>query len=531
MKTCIYILFFILIFRAEIPLSIAQEEVESVAAKSNPDVVRFDITRFQVEGNSLLSNIELESLLAPYAGSSRDFSDVQHALEALESTYHSRGYTATQVYLPEQELASGVVRLAIIEARIHEVQIEGNRYFNTENLRASLPNLHEGEPPNLNDLSASLRAANENPAKKLTLEMQATEKDDLVDARIKVQDEKPWRIGLSLDNTGTPQSGRAHYGISFQHANIANLDQILNLQYTTSSDGPGVSIYGIGYHIPVYQFGDSIDLFGGYSDVDSGSINGSPITGRGSVFGVRYNQDLGRKDDYLHRLSYGIDYRYYQGIQLPGNIEVVHPVTVLPLSFGYTGTWTLPTLTAAFSIIAFHNVPAGAHGGDNDFLTAIRITRPTTDASADYSGVRYTANLNYTLPSNWLLRGILSGQYTHEALIPGEQIGLAGSNAVRGFPERDVATDRGRFINLESYTPELCAGILGSNCRLLVFLDHGWGYSQGNGGVSIGSAGIGLRLTIGKTLNLEMNGAQVLKSGGTQQKDDRFLHFQVGVNF
>ena len=510
----------------------------AASATATPETVRFDIIRFQVEGNHLLPAGVLESLLAPYTGKSRDFGDVQHALEALEAVYHERGYSAVQVYLPEQELVGGTVRLAVIEAHVRKVQVQDNHHFSTTNIRASLPGLREGEVPNLGAISESLRVANENPSKKITLEMQATDTDNAVDARIKVQDEKPWRVGLNVDNTGTPQSGRSHYSVTFQDANVADLDHVLSLQYTTSSDGPGVSIYGAGYHIPLYRLGDSIDLYGGYSDVASGSINGTPITGRGSVFGGRYNQGLKRIGDYTQRVTYGIDYKDYQGIPLASGLSAAYPATVLPLSVGYTGTWTLPTTTAVFSMGFFQNVPAGAHGSDADLQQSIHLTRPTASVSADYSGVRYSGNLTYALPASWLLRVAFTGQYTSDALIPGEQIGLTGANAVRGFPERSASTDRGIFGNLEVYTPDLCAGRWGgvSSCRLLAFADHGEGYSVGLGDASVGSVGLGLRLMVGKNLNATIDGAQVVDATGSavgspHKEGARYLHFQLGASF
>ncbi len=505
-------------------------------APESAPVVRFAIAHFQVEGNTLLSATELGSLFAPYTGSAKDFSDVQHALEALEATYHDRGYTAIQVYLPEQALVGGTVRLAVVEAHVRNVNVQDNHYFSTNNILASLPDLHIGNPPNLHKLSSSLRIANENPAKKIALEMQATDMDSLVDARIKVQDENPWRLGFTVDNTGTPQSGRSHYGVTLQNANIADLDHVLNLQYTTSSDGPKVSIYGLGYHIPLYRFGSSIDLFGGYSDVASGVLDNTPITGRGTVFGARYNQDLGRKGEYTHRLIYGIDYKQYEGIPLAGGLAAAYPTTVLPLSLSYTGTWALPTSTTVFSAGFFQNVPTGPHSSDADLQSAIQITRSGVGASAHYGGVRYSASLNYVLPADWSLRTAVTGQYTNDALISGEQIGLTGASAVRGFPERSAATDRGAFGNLELYTPELCAGRWGSNCRLLAFADHGEGHTLGVGNASVGSVGIGLRLNVGKHVTATLDGAQVLDASGSavgtpHKESARYLHFQMGANF
>ena len=129
-----------------VSVALADPAAGSVPA-AVPETVRFNITGFQVEGNSLLPAASLEPLLAPFTGKSRDFSDVQHALEALEAVYHDKGYTAVQVYLPEQELTGGTVRLAVMEARVRKVKVEDNHFFSKENIRASLPMLREGEPP------------------------------------------------------------------------------------------------------------------------------------------------------------------------------------------------------------------------------------------------------------------------------------------------------------------------------------------------------------------------------------------------
>ncbi|MES2018908.1 MAG: ShlB/FhaC/HecB family hemolysin secretion/activation protein, partial [Pseudomonadota bacterium] len=45
--------------------------------------VRFDITRFEIVGNTLLTQAEADAAVAAYAGHDRNFGDVQAALEAL----------------------------------------------------------------------------------------------------------------------------------------------------------------------------------------------------------------------------------------------------------------------------------------------------------------------------------------------------------------------------------------------------------------------------------------------------------------
>ncbi|HWJ95572.1 MAG TPA: POTRA domain-containing protein, partial [Telluria sp.] len=85
------------------------------------DTIRFEISRFEVSGNTLLPAADVERAVAPFAGPNRDFGDVQRALEALEEVYHARGYNVVSVQLPEQELNGGVVRLTVVQTRIGQV--------------------------------------------------------------------------------------------------------------------------------------------------------------------------------------------------------------------------------------------------------------------------------------------------------------------------------------------------------------------------------------------------------------------------
>jgi hemolysin activation/secretion protein len=309
-------------------------------AAGEPDgIPRFDIARFQVNGNTLLPEPAVDTLLAPFTGKARDFGDVQRALEALEAAYHELGYSVVQVALPEQELNQGVIKLQVVETRLGKLRVEGNRFFDTANIRNSVPGLREGETPNIAQVSASLKLANENPAKKTALQLQSGGKDDEIDAVLKVTDEKPWRIGGSLDNTGNKSTGDTRLTVQYQNTNLMDRDQVLSLQYTTTIEKPSqVSVYGIGYHIPLYAYGDSVDLFASYSDVDSGTVSAGIfdllVSGKGTVAGVRYNHNLRRIGDYESKLIYGIDYKAYQNnVSLQG-LQLGNDITVHPLSIG-----------------------------------------------------------------------------------------------------------------------------------------------------------------------------------------------------
>ena len=77
--------------------------------------------RFAVYGDTVLGMARIDQLLAPFAGKGRHFSDIQSAVEALQAAYIGGGIAVVMVQLPEQELNSGEIRLAVIQYPINQV--------------------------------------------------------------------------------------------------------------------------------------------------------------------------------------------------------------------------------------------------------------------------------------------------------------------------------------------------------------------------------------------------------------------------
>jgi hemolysin activation/secretion protein len=504
------------------------------AADASDTAVHFDISRFDVRGNTLLSPLAIDSVVAPFVGKHRDFADVMGALEALEAAYHARGYQLVHIDLPEQELDRGVVVLNVVEAKIGRVTVEGNKHFDTANVRRSLPALQEGQTPDLKAISKSLKLANENPAKKTVMSMQTAE-GDAVDAKLAVTDESPWTTAINLDNTGTGQTGRTHAGVVLQNANAFGLDDVLSLQYTTTVQEPSrVAVYGVGYHLPLYALGDSIDVYGNYSDVDSGTVTAGifdiAVSGKGAIFGARYNHNLTPVGNYTSKLVAGIDYKAYKNNAELLGVQLGNDITVRPVSIGYQGNWASTGAEAGAALTLLHNISGGSRGGQQDF-DAARI-----GATAGYTALRLSASVSKALPADWLVRAIVNGQYTGDALVPSEQFGAGGASSVRGFEEREVANDSGVSANIEAYTPSLCRN-LNWQCRMLAFYDGA--YLTRNHAlpgefrnISISSTGIGARLTYRNNVSLQVDVGHVLTAEATAtQAGSNRVHVRLGLSF
>jgi hemolysin activation/secretion protein len=531
---------------AMISLSVAAFLAACASAFAQPqkkpaadDSPRFEIRRFIFAGATLVSPARLEADTRQFTGPRRAFADVQRALEIVERAYSEAGWSAVQVILPEQELERGEIRFQIIEAKIGRVIVEGNKFFDEANIRASAPSLMPGKPPNINDIARNLRVANENPAKQAQVLLRSGQEEATVDAVLRVVDESPEKYSLTIDNTGSAQTGRLRVGLGYQNANLGGKDDVLSAVYVTAPyadhlDESGrpdryslipsrkVNIIGLGYRLPLYEAGDSLDFLFGYSNVNSGIVsNIFSITGSGTVLGARYTANLVKLGDYEHRLMFSLDWRSYdnKGVRVVSGTDPLIPdVTVHPFGLTYAGVSRQQDVETGFSIGYFRNIAGGNDGGAEEFCKVnLRNNGIGGCASSRYDLWKWSIYRTQALAADFQFRLALNGQYTRNMLVPGEQFGIGGAESVRGFLEREVADDAGYRGTAEVYSPDFGgkSGIPGARMRALVFVD--WGHVRRNGPAlgeivsqSIGSAGVGLRVAQGTNMTFRVDYAIVL---------------------
>jgi hemolysin activation/secretion protein len=481
-----------------------------------------NIERFQIQGNTLLNPRQIETLLTPFKGNNRSYTDIQFALETLEGAYRNAGYSAVHVVTPEQEISNGTIIFQVVETVIGKVRLNGNKFYDTHNIRNALPALNEGSTPSARQLSQNIRLANENPTRQLDVVLALGEEDNTVDAEINVQDSSPHKVFITLDNTGSKSTGQYRSGIGYQHNNLFNRDQALTLNYITSPDHiKDVTQLSASYRLPLYRLGDSIDLVAAHSDTNAGTsmIVSGPLnySGKGNIYGAHYNHYFPRQGDSTSKIIAGIDYRaYLNNCTLNGApCQGVPDLTVHPISLSYGSTLTKPGYVADYNGTVAHNLAGGARGSAATF----RQARPGVKAA--YTIVRGNGSVMGALPQDWQYRAAGNLQYSADALLSYESIGLVGANAVRGFEEREISNDKGAVLNLELYSPELGPKLKLKNgsLRMLAFVDRAKGWKVRLSGEApvqqtVGSLGVGLRSTLGKNLTGKFDWARVTQASG-----------------
>ena len=489
---------------------------------------RFEIRSFEVVGDRILGAAAVQRIVSPFSGSLRDFSDVQRALEALESEYRKRGFGVVQVRLPEQDITRGVVRFNIIQPVIGRVNIEGNQFFTSANIRLALPSVKEGETPNSAAIGRDLQIVSEHPVKQTSVLLRAGATDGEVDVNVRVADSRPWRLIATLDDSGNADTGYMRLGIGFQHANLFDRDHVFTAQYLTSpSRQDQVTVYGLGYRIPYYRLHSTLDLFAGYSDVDSGTVQGLfNVSGKGSIFGGRWSYHLPKRDDIEHRIFAGLDYRAFQNNVTLGGIGFVPDITIQPVSIGYAGLMRTSASEWNFNTVFSRNLPGGVDGD------AAAFNRTRAGADSEYTILRFATAYIHAFANDWQARAALSGQYSGDQLVPGEQFGIGGPDSVRGYLLREATNDKGHAVQLEAYSPNLAARFgLPEHWRARLLGYYDWGQVRRNAplageqaGKYLASTGFGLRLGHGKTVSLRLDLSHVLRDHGTRQAGDLRLN-------
>ncbi|WP_232077643.1 ShlB/FhaC/HecB family hemolysin secretion/activation protein [Variovorax sp. PBL-E5] len=533
----------------------------SAAAMAATPEVRFDIARFQVEGNTLLTPAQIDQRVAALAGPGRAYGDIQSAVEALQDAYREAGYTTVTVSLPEQELTGGVVRIQVTERVIASVTVTGNQHFDADNIRASVAPLQVGRAPVLRAISESIQLANDNPAKQIGVTLAEGAAPGTIDAKVAVTDYQPLRLTATLDNSGTPATGRWRAGVALQDANLFDRDQVGTLAYTTSPGKPNgvqMDLYSFGYRIPFYGIGDSLDFVYGKSNTNApaasptlGGVLG--FTGKGDVFGVRWNHFLGRDGESFAKLVLGLDHKNIdsrcsvggQQVSIDGPTPPIAscvPYQTTPLSLTYFGQRDGIDQSLSYSAGVSRNIPSGKSFTNIDGRTDrySYLTSGNRDTRDGFMAVNGAASFSKAFAGGWQARLAGVAQYSHSPLVSSEQFSLTGAALVRGFEERAVAADSGLVVNAELYTPELAglAGIPGQ-LRLLAFVDAGHGNNNRTEGtvvprsVNVSSAGVGMRYVWTRDFGLRLDVARVLDAGNsaTEKRGDWRAQFSAVLSY
>ncbi len=404
-----------------------------------------------VQDVAVLADATFPGKIAPFIGKPL----TNELLNALANTIaqHARenDRLIVKVLPPNQDISTGIFRLAVVVGRYNELQFRGNRWFSSKLLQEKL-GIKAGDEVRLSTLDDAVKWANTNPFRQVkVLINDLPNQPGKADLIVGVEERIPLRFTASYDDTGNQILGTRHYTGALQFGNLWGRDHQGSYQFTTTDHQGVFKSHSIDYRIPL-PWRHHLQFSGGYLKV-------KPTFGAGGIFtqagqnvlaNLRYNLPI-RDGDSPIEFSAGIDFKQ-------GNNNLAYGGTTLTSS-----TTDSFQLTTAFSMVRRDSRGAWLFGLGLD-LSPGNVNSRNTDEI--FSIARFNTRATYatgTISVQRLLNLDHGWSFFSRAFVklstanvPGsEQLSIGGSSTVRGFDERINSGDQGFVFSNDVTSPAI----------------------------------------------------------------------------
>ncbi|MFA5983132.1 MAG: ShlB/FhaC/HecB family hemolysin secretion/activation protein [Methylococcaceae bacterium] len=507
---------------------------QSVKQETQP--ASFDLWELRVKGNTLLDKKELERTVYPFLGPQKSIDQVEAARLALERLYQGKGYQTVTVDIPEQAVQQGVVNLLVVEGKVSRLRVTDSRYFALGKIKATVPEVAEGNVPNFKVMQKQLGdLASQSADRKIQPILRAGETPGTLEVDLKVKDELPLHGRVELNGRNTTSTSRLRLVSSLRYDNLWQKFHSASFSFQTSPENNSeVEVFSGTYVLPWFETDARLALFAVSSNsnaqiASAGALN---VVGIGSVYGLRFIKPFTSFNSYNHSLTLGADYKDFQeDLRLVGADSILTPISYLPFLTQYAGSFRGNGYASSFDLGLYFSI-RGLGNRQAEFENKRFLAR------SNYAYLRGNLNFKYDLPKGWGVSSRFSGQVADSPLISNEQFSIGGASSVRGYFETQVLADDGFVGSLEFISPDFVPDgwEFVNKLSALVFVDAGTssiknalpGNSQGN---TLASAGAGLHFKLAKIFSAALDLGFPFVSIDRVKSGDPRLHFSLATDF
>jgi hemolysin activation/secretion protein len=502
---------------------------------ADPGGDTFLIRKFKVVDAAIFSEKRLNTLLEDFTGFGRTAEDVQKARDALEQFYHEEGYPTVLVNIPEQSVEGGTVILQVIESKVGNVVVTGNRYYTREKILERIPTFSPGAVIYLPDVQTEINRLNGNPDLKVIPSLAPSREIGTVDVELKVEDNLPFHGSLELNNRSSHDTSPLRLSGMLRYDNLWQQDHSVSLQYQTAPQKLSeVQAISGAYVMPLpWDASHRLALYGVVTDSETAFGEGFNTVGNGMIIGGRYVLPLADMAAYRHTVTLGVDYKDFEEVlSISSSEQITTPVTYMPFSLLYNGSF-------ADSL------------GVTQFTAGLNLSfRGLVADKQEFEDKRFKGRANYLyltagiermqqLPYGMGLFVKVDGQLADQPLISNEQYSAGGTDSVRGYKESESLGDNALHTSLEWSAPDL-APLLRQEGRvqLIPYLFNDFAMLTvkdplpgSDRSMVLHGIGFGMRGTFLKNLSYQFDWAWALRDSDRIAAGDYRFHFLTKYEF
>ena len=428
------------------------ETPEAPAPRAPAEAVRFLVREIDFTPSEILSAAELEAIAADYRGRQVTLADLQQLAERINALYKAKGVVTARAVIPPQDVSGGVVRVQLVEGKLGRISIEGNATTSSGYIEDRLL-LKRAELIDLKRLEGALVRFNRTNDVQLRAELKPGAEFATTDLHVAAEEPPRQEVRFSLDNLGTPATGRTRSGETYLNRSLLGFRDELSVS-ATQADGQESRAYS--YAFPLNRWGGRLSL--AYLQDRTSLVHG-PLSTL-NVKGESQSRVLSlRQPTYV---SNGLELDLLAGAKSR-----------------YTSNW-VDTVFLLRTDTSDRSLGAELQGFDAKTYWSLNYTRyngrATAIDSTSYTIDRGSARFNRQLTGPYSFRSSFSWQSTtHMSLPSSELFFVGGEGTVRGYDIGTYSGDRGYAANLELHR-QFASHTLGRSqldTSGFVFLDFG----------------------------------------------------------
>ena len=410
--------------------------------------------------------------------------DLLDAADDVTKYLRDKGFKFATAHLPEQNLSSGRLKIAIIEGKLGDIQCPGEeREYACASIRSAFSDLL-GQPIYEPEFTKRLNQLRLDPRIDLFGYFSRGSKLGETRVNFKVKKFQRWQFSVSADNFGNPATGKNRLNLkSSLFSPLDRFDTLMaGLSLSKGDDGSEVSTYGyIAYDLPLWNLSNRISLFLANNLFDvGGDFTTLELEGDSRVAVIEYKYDWG--DRFLQQ-SIGVAAQYietdYKSAFNSPSLEPDEDETAGKISWQFSSFST--------SGLSNFNSRISYVGGQ---YTSNQFTEKRDFAKLELSFSAQTLFAPKSrLANQWRL--LINGQYAEKPLPNAEQRSLSGINGVRAIEAGYFSGDRLAYSAVELRFPRFFGdGLFGEwllgeseaiRIQPLIFIEGAYGEKlQGN---------------------------------------------------
>lgn len=489
--------------RAKPPTPLPSAAAPAVSGDTRP---MFRLKGVTVEGATALPADAIATAYRPYLAKTVSQADLTAIAVRISDLYRAAGYHLSRAIVPPQDVTGGRIRIRVIEGRIVDIVLKGERAAQF-GVRPLLAPIAAESPSRRATLERQLLMANDLPGVRIT--DAALEEIGATSGRFRlIVSVKTWEVftALGLDNRGSDAIGpwQSYFATSFNSLLVGG--DTLGVNLSTVPNTPQELGFGrLFYNAPIGNDGARIGFVGAYGEQRPGDYRSAIDTvDRAGTFDVRGSIVAIRSREQTLWLSAaaGVGEFYEDTIFGPSyrdHIRAIYATADYQLHDWLNG-WNYWTVTARQGLPIL-----GA--SDRDDLLLSRA-----DGSATFSKLVAFYTRYQPLYDIWSIKLSFAGQLASTALLASEEFYL-GAPFGRGFWGAEVSGDNGIGGSFElRFDQALKNGFL-KGYQLYGYVDRteAWNFHSNGEALSLTLTGIGVRLYLPYDLQLGIEGAVPLE--------------------